>query len=98
MKGAPEVVLGKCSRIFENDAVIDLNEQQKVRLLEINEQLAGSALRVLGIAYRELAPFPPTTNPQRTELHPAGSCGMMDPPREEAAVAIRVCNEVALNR
>jgi Ca2+-transporting ATPase len=97
MKGAPEVVLGKCSRIFANDAVSDLNEQEKVRLLEINEELAGSALRVLAIAYKELAPFPSHDESDKEQnFILLGLAGMMDPPREEAAAAIRVCNQVGI--
>ncbi|MGQ9691691.1 MAG: cation-translocating P-type ATPase, partial [Thermoproteota archaeon] len=54
MKGAPEIVLEKCTHIVENGKVEKLTDVKRRRVLEVNEQLAGNALRVLAMAYRRL--------------------------------------------
>ncbi|MBS7627850.1 HAD-IC family P-type ATPase, partial [Candidatus Bathyarchaeota archaeon] len=48
MKGAPEVVLEHCSRIFRNGREVRLTEAHKKRVLEANDKMAEGALRVLG--------------------------------------------------
>ena len=95
MKGAPEVVLEKCSYITDGDGHRPLTGEERAKFLNVNEEMAQDALRVLGVAYREL--------PEGTEcveeaiekdLIFIGLAGMMDPPREEAIEAIRVCKEI----
>jgi Ca2+-transporting ATPase len=59
--------------------------------------MATSALRVLAIAYCDL----PETDEYNEDLVEKdlvflGLIGMMDPPREEAAEAVRVCRQVAI--
>ncbi|MEM2386097.1 MAG: HAD-IC family P-type ATPase, partial [Candidatus Bathyarchaeia archaeon] len=89
MKGAPEIVLEKCSHILEGGKEKKLTEEKRKRILEINEQLAGNALRVLAMAYRRL---PATMEKYGAEVVEDGMVfvglqGMIDPPREEAIEA-----------
>jgi Ca2+-transporting ATPase len=95
MKGAPEVVLERCSFLLDGDERRALSDTDRTRILRANEEMAERALRVLGVAYREL--------PERdgygedlveAELTFLGLVGMMDPPREEAIEAVRVCRQV----
>ncbi len=97
MKGAPEVVLEKCSHILENGEVKELEEKDKVEILKANEEMAQAALRVLGFACRE-CPDPIQCTEEYLEHHMVfvGLAGMMDPPREEAIEAIRVCKQVGI--
>jgi Ca2+-transporting ATPase len=53
MKGAPEVVLDKCSHILSDGEIRELGEKAKSEILKANEEMAQAALRVLGFAYRE---------------------------------------------
>ena len=53
MKGAPEVVLDRCSHILEDGEIRELGEKAKSEILKANEEMAQAALRVLGFAYRE---------------------------------------------
>ena len=53
MKGAPEVVLGKCIHILADGEMRDLGSKEKDEVLRVNEEMAQAALRVLGFAYRE---------------------------------------------
>ncbi|MBM4129356.1 MAG: HAD-IC family P-type ATPase, partial [Nitrospira sp.] len=54
MKGAPEVVLERSSSVTEGNGNRPLSEDDRTQILKANEEMAKGALRVLGIAYREL--------------------------------------------
>ncbi|MEM2927222.1 MAG: cation-transporting P-type ATPase, partial [Candidatus Bathyarchaeia archaeon] len=54
MKGAPEIVLERCTHIFEEGKERRLTEERKKEILAVNEQLATNALRVLAMAYKRL--------------------------------------------
>ncbi len=97
MKGAPEVVLDKCSHILSNGDIKELGEKAKREILKANEQMAQAALRVLGFAYRECSDAVQCTE-EDLEHHMVfvGLTGMMDPPRGEAIEAISVCKQVGI--
>ena len=74
-----------------------MNDSGRERILLANEEMAGSALRVLAIAYSELS----ETDADGEEVIERnlvflGLIGMMDPPREEAKEAVRVCQRVGI--
>jgi len=95
MKGAPEVILERCSRIAGDGVTEDLGETVISRVLEVNRSLAQEALRVLGVAYREVPEGAALTEEAlEREMTFLGLAGMIDPPREEAVAAIRVCKEI----
>jgi Ca2+-transporting ATPase len=97
MKGAPEVVLQRCSHILGDGGIRELGEAEKSKVLKVNEEMALGALRVLGFAYRE-CPDPIESTEEHLERHMVfvGLAGMMDPPREEAIEAIGVCKQVGI--
>jgi Ca2+-transporting ATPase len=97
MKGAPEVVLDKCSHLLLDGEIRDLGEKAKSEILKTNEEMAQAALRVLGVAYRDCSDGIQCTE-EHLEHHMVfvGLAGMMDPPREEAIEAIRVCKQVGI--
>ncbi len=90
-KGAPDVLLGRCTRVRVGLEVIALDEAMRARLLADVDTLTDAALRTLAVAYRPLAPGedPAVAEQVERELIFVGTVGMIDPPREEAAVAIR---------
>ena len=53
-KGAPDVLLGYCTRIAVGDAVRPLTEGDRQEILATVERLSGEAYRTLGEAYRPL--------------------------------------------
>ena len=53
MKGAPEVVLQRCTHILDDHGIKELSETAKGQIVKQNEEMAQAALRVLGFAYRE---------------------------------------------
>lgn len=95
MKGAPEVVLERCSRISEDSGMGELGEIEKTQILKVNEEMAQEALRVLGLAYRELQDgIAYTEEAVEKDMVFLGLAGMIDPPRKEAIEATNVCKQV----
>jgi Ca2+-transporting ATPase len=94
-KGAPEVLLERCASTLIGDKAVPLGADQRAKLDEANEAMAGDALRVLGVAYKELpAETVYTEELVETGLIFLGLVGMMDPPRDEAIAAVKVCREI----
>jgi Ca2+-transporting ATPase len=91
-KGAPDVLLTRCSHELVGEAPMPLTEERRGRILQANEELAGQALRSLGVGYRELAADALTLGDLderiEQELVFAGLISMIDPPREEAKAAV----------
>jgi len=97
IKGAPEVVLGTCNHILDDSGLRELGERDKAEILRINEEMAQGALRVLGFAYRD-CPDGMEWIEEHVERDMVflGLTGMIDPPREEAIEAIKVCKQVGI--
>ena len=93
-KGAPDVLLGRCTRARVGMEIVALDAALRARLLADVHTLTDAALRTLAVAYRPLLPDEAGEDPAAAEalerdLIFVGTVGMIDPPREEAAVAIR---------
>jgi Ca2+-transporting ATPase len=79
VKGSPEAVLGMCGQYLRNGRRVRLTRQTREIILAENERMAGNALRVLGVAYRDLDD---DRMPKKTEhLVWLGLAGMADPMR-----------------
>ncbi len=90
-KGAPDVLLGRCTQARVGLEVVRLDDALRARLLADVDTLTDAALRTLAVAYRPLTDGEDQTNAETLEraLIFVGSVGMIDPPRPEAATAIR---------
>src|SRR5690606_3393495 len=53
-KGAPDVLLARCSEELIGEGKRPLTDERHAELLQINEELAGQALRTLAVAGREI--------------------------------------------
>lgn len=96
-KGAPEVVLQRCSHILDDGGMRELKETERGQILKANEEMAQAALRVLGFAYRDCPDSISCTEEHlEHDLVFLGLAGMMDPPREEAIEATKVCKQVGI--
>jgi Ca2+-transporting ATPase len=91
-KGAPDVLLACCSQELVGEEARALTVERRAEILAGNDELAGRALRTLGLAYRRL---PKDASDRGTfgedvehELVFLGLIGMIDPPRDEARVAV----------
>jgi len=97
MKGAPEVVLERCSYIEDSNGKRALTDEERSKILNVNAEMASSALRVLGVAYRDLPDGVAYTEEAiENDMVFLGLVGMMDPPREEVIEAIKVCKQVGI--
>lgn len=97
-KGAPDVLLKKCTHIVYKGRILSLNETLRSEVLRVNEQLADKALRNLGFAYRELGRVDNPRDEASAERNLVfiGLAGMIDPPREEVREAILICRRAGI--
>ncbi len=93
MKGAPEVVVGLCSRVIVDGSTVELTEEWRNRLSNTNEQMAARGLRVLAVAEREIQE--PISSYSEEEIEHGftllGLVGIIDPPRPEVKEAVEKC-------
>jgi Ca2+-transporting ATPase len=94
-KGAPDVILSRSTKILINGEVRDITEEDKVRLSGKNADYANNALRVLGYAYK-IVSEKANLEEEESELVFAGLSCMIDPPREEAKEAIKLCKKAGI--
>jgi len=99
VKGAPEIVLERCTHILHGGQAKRLASMERKTILEINEKLASEALRMLAVAYKQL----PNDSFERIEddtlengLMFLGLTGMIDPPRLEAKDANLKCQQAGI--
>ncbi|OAB30267.1 ATPase [Paenibacillus macquariensis subsp. defensor] len=97
-KGAPDVLLNQCTHILWGGNVIPFTGMMRKLVLTANEEMASSALRVLGTAYRELRPQEKVASESEAEsqLVFVGLAGMIDPPRREVRDAIATCRRAGI--
>ena len=97
-KGAPDVVIGKCTHYLENGAAVPMTEDYKQRILTANKEMADKALRVLACAMRtyESAPVDYEAEHLEANLCFVGLCGMIDPVRPEVKDAIVECKSAGI--
>lgn len=99
VKGAPEEILKRSTHVLEDPEPRLLVEADLARLFEVNREMAGSALRVLAVAFRRLEAEPEDLGEGEAveqDLVFLGLAGMMDPPRPEAVRAVATCREVGI--
>jgi Ca2+-transporting ATPase len=97
-KGAPDVLLDRCSDVQVGERLEPLDDAWRARILDDVERLYGDAYRTLAVAYR---PLEVTTPPEIDEsleknLIYSGMVGIIDPPRPEAAVAIALAHRAGV--
>lgn len=86
VKGAPDILISRCTN-FDSEAA-----------LKANADLGSQALRVLGVAIKELDSVPQKLVASEVEkdLTFIGLVGMIDPPRPEAFEAIKICKSAGI--
>ncbi len=87
IKGAPEVLLAKCDSVRISDGVQVLDDTMRAALLGEANALGKKALRVLAIAEKTETSIAEAS----VGMTFLGFAGMIDPPRIEAAEAVRQC-------
>ncbi|WP_085831050.1 cation-translocating P-type ATPase [Collinsella vaginalis] len=97
-KGAPDVVIGLCTQVYENGAIVPITEERRAEILAANKGMADEALRVLALASRNHAELPGDFSPEALEhdLVFCGLSGMIDPVRPEVTQAIVEAREAGI--
>lgn len=93
VKGAPDILLSRCREIAIARSVRPLTPADREVIGKANSEMASQALRVLAVGYREFDVMPELLEPEVIEkdLVFTGLLGMIDPPRNEAREAVKVC-------
>ena len=97
-KGAPDVLLNRCTKINENEKenILDLNKKNYV--IRYNDEMAENSLRVIAVAYKMLNSLPNKidTNTIENDLVFEGLIGMIDPPRKGVKEAVATCKKAGI--
>jgi len=95
VKGAPDVVLRLCNRVLRDGREQAANEKMKQEILAANDRMAGEALRVIALAYKDVS-WEKEADEVEQGLTFLGLAGMIDPPRPSARKAIEVCRRAGI--
>ncbi len=97
-KGAPDVVIERCSKISQGGKILDFTQDLKDEVMMINKKFSYQALRVLAIAYRDYDKLPEEISSENNEnnLTFVGLVAMVDPSRPEARRAIYDCKKAGI--
>ena len=87
-KGAPEVMVEKCSRIAKESGEVVLDDGQRARIDAAYHDMASQGLRVLAIASKPASGSDISDAEMETDLVFTGLVGIIDPPRREVKQAI----------
>ena len=98
VKGAPDRLLNLCSTYQKGSNTASLGQANKKKINSMNTQLAGNAMRVLGLAYKKLNSKPNTKNPGEIEskLTFLGLSAMIDPPRAGVTESVLTCKRAGI--
>ncbi len=103
-KGAPEVVMSRCTALYDNGSLTPLTAPLRQALNDYCNRCAERALRVLAVAYRPLTDSvcrkitdkEGSSFDAEKELILLGFLGLMDPPRPEVRDCVRICKEAGI--
>lgn len=90
-KGAPEILINKCTKLLHNGKIVVLGSKDKARIRRENEKMAAQGYRVLAFAYKECKQHAKEEN-----LIYVGSQALMDPVRSEAKQAIETATNAGI--
>ncbi len=98
VKGAPDVLLNDCKFVYDGISEKPLTDQDRENILRANSELTGRAMRVLAVAYRDVAAQGEAYDISSVEskLTFTGLVAMIDPPREEVKKAIEECKSAGI--
>ena len=97
-KGAPDVLLKRCSKYFSNNQISSLAMSNIKSVEQQNENMATKALRVIAVAYKDVDVLPTKiqSNYIENDLIFVGLIGMIDPPRDGVKEAIATCRKAGI--
>jgi len=98
VKGAPEKMLNFCSHLMEDGEIVELDDDRRKKLQEVNDTFARMALRVVAGACRDVGQdFQLEPENVKQNLVLAGMWGMADPPRPAAIAAVKQAKDAGIH-
>lgn len=94
-KGAPEILLPKCTRVATESGIVQLGDGDRQRFLEAAAGMAAGTLRTLAVASRVLEPGAAAAHSE-ADLVFLGLAGIADPPRPEARQSVIKCQRAGI--
>jgi Ca2+-transporting ATPase len=94
VKGSPSEVLALCTQRHADGRLLPLTPEDRAAITAQNDRMAGRALRVLAIAYREVAA---EAGDDEDDLIWLGLAGMTDPPRSSVVPLISQLHAAAID-
>ena len=97
-KGAPDIVLSRCTSYLDNGSVLPLTDEKRAEILKDNKEMADKALRVLAAAekFHDAAPESLEPDDLEKDLIFLGLTGMIDPIRPEVLDAVKECKSAGI--
>ena len=95
-KGAPDILINRCTKIYENGKIKTLSNEQKSKIKQQNVDMANEALRVIAVGYKEIDYLTKATLDLEENLIFVGLIGMIDPPREGVKDAVQTCKQAGI--
>jgi len=96
LKGAPQIVLEKCTHLFFNGQRMPLSDGYKEDILARNEEYAKLGFRVLGAALKDIPLYESEILLEQEDYCFYGLIVMQDPPRKEVPEAVRLCRQAGI--
>lgn len=96
IKGAPDVLLARCTSVEQNGEVLPLTDEIRSAIVDQNRDFSSQGLRVLAFAKKVLSENRPLTLEDENNLIFTGLIAMMDPPRVESAPAVADCRRAGI--
>jgi len=106
-KGSPPVLLERCNFISKEGQVVPISDDEKKKIIEMNDEMASRALRVLAIAYRVVDErlidvdeddfLSEQEDNIESNLIFLGLVGMIDPARPEVKDALQKCRTAGIS-
>ncbi|HYE35526.1 cation-transporting P-type ATPase [Methylocaldum sp.] len=96
MKGAPEMVLDRCSSLWEDGEAKPLGEEARQTIVDKNKEFAESAFRVLACARKEVRDVERNEDEIESGMVFLGLQAMIDPPRAEVKEAVQDCRNAGI--
>jgi len=90
-KGAIDVLLSKIVKIYTSNGILDVTDEHRKKIEEVNRDFSMDGLRVIAITYKEVRKNQSIDVKVERDLIFVGLIAMMDPPRKESKAAVESC-------
>ena len=94
-KGATDELISRCDTLMIDGEIIPLTDALKEVILKQNKTYAQNTLRVIGYAKKTMDSGERAVDAEE-QMTFIGMSGMIDPPREEAIKAIKICKKAGI--